>query len=221
MVWSVLSFDAGITHVGLVAARVSDDWSTIEITHAECVDLAAVRHDRVPRKKCEIPHTNSLAHRYAHFVQEMGPAFDEADHFFVEQQPPQSAGMVFEQLLLLDCQGSTTSVPPVKVHRRFGLPAGDYEKRKAASCACAVEMFPDIAPRMEAARRAHDIADAACILVYECERRHAAWRRRRIARELKLEEFAYRPTFCRACKRGGDVGQSAYRPEDCPRCTPR
>lgn len=219
MVRLVLAFDAGITHVGVVAARVSDDWTDVAITHAACVDLTDVRHERVRKRDCKIPHTNSLAHRYAHFVQEMQPACDETDHFFVEQQPPQSAGMVFEQLLLLDFQGYTTSVPPVKVHKRFALPAGDYERRKRASCECAARLFPALIPHMRAARRAHDIADAACILQYECERKHIAWRQARVRMDLNIERYAYRPTFCRRCRRDEDHGQSAYSPADCPRCS--
>ena len=214
----VLSFDAGITHVGMVAAEVSRDWTRIHITHAACVDLTRVEHRRVPKKKCNIPHTNSLAHRYAHFVQEMGPAFNEANYYFVEQQPPQSAGMVFEQLLHLDCQGQTTSVPPSKIHARFGLPRGDYERRKEASEQCAVKLFPELKQYMTEASRGHDIADAACILKYECECRHVLWRRREMSREMNLMQFAYKPEFCRACQVEGDTGQSAYTQEDCPRC---
>lgn len=219
MVHFVLSFDAGITNVGMVAARVSDDWTVAEITYAACIDLADVRHDRVRKCDCEIPHTNSLAHRYAHFVQEMQPAFDEAKHFFVEQQPPQSAGMVFEQLLLLHCQGCTTSVPPVKVHKRFGLPQGDYDARKKASCECALRLFPELLPYMQQARRAHDIADAACILHYACECKHVKWRQLRARMDLNIERYAYRPAFCRVCREEGERGQSAYSQQDCPRCT--
>jgi hypothetical protein len=216
----VLSFDAGITHVGLVAAQVSDDWTAIEVTHAACIDLTDVRHDRVPRRQCKLPHTNSLAHRYAHFVQEMEPLICEATHFFVEQQPPQSAGMVFEQLLLFHFQGLTTSVSPARIHARFGLPRGDYERRKAASCDVAVCLFPALAPFMASASRGHDIADAACILQYQCEQRHRTWRWRQARSELNIERFAYRPAFCRTCAREGDAGQSAYRADDCPRCRP-
>jgi hypothetical protein len=221
MVHFVLSFDAGITNVGMVAARVSDDWTSAEITYAACVDLADVRHDRVRKCDCKIPHTNSLAHRYAHFVQEMQPAFDEAKHFFVERQPPQSAGMVFEQLLLLHCQGYTTSVPPVKIHKRFNLPQGDYDARKEASSKCAVELFPELLPYMQQARRDHDIADAACILYYMCECKHDEWRRRQAKKVLNMEHYAYRPTFCRACREPEDCGQSAYSQDACPRCRGR
>ena len=221
MVQKVLAFDAGITHVGVVAATVSSDWRDIEIANALCIDITDMRHDRVPRRKCQIPHTNSLADRYAHFAQEMGPAFHEANWIFVEQQPPQSAGMVFEQLLLLDRRECTVSVPPAKIHARFGLPPGDYDRRKEASCVVAKRLFPELVPLMAAARREHDIADAACILKYACEQRHVLWRRRQLRFETNLERFAYRPTGCRQCIglagiRAGE--QTAYYTRDCPRC---
>lgn len=220
MARKVLAFDAGITHVGWVAATVSDDWQAIAIVGAACVDITDVRHDRVPERKCTIPHTNSLADRYAHFVQEMGPAFHEADWIFVEQQPPQSAGMVFEQLLLLDRRDCTASISPAKIHARFGLPRGDYDRRKEASCEVAQRLFPELAPLMAAARRAHDIADAACILKYACEQRHVLWRRRQLQFETNLERFAYRPLGCRGClDRAALRGvQTAYHARDCPRC---
>ena len=212
----ILSFDAGIRNVGVVAAIVSDDWSTIEITHADCVDLTSVTHTRVPRHRCTLDHTNSLASRYSHYVQELGPMFDEADLYFVEQQPPQSAGMVFEQLLLLQCQGYTTSVHPSRIHKRYSLPKGDYEGRKAESCRVALSLFPALAPYMRSAARGHDIADAACILHFECERRHRSHR----ATAHKLDRFMYRPSHCRRCRVDTDHdSQSAYRAEDCPRCS--
>jgi hypothetical protein len=218
MARKVLAFDAGITHVGLVAATVSEDWQQITVENALCIDITDVRHDRVPRKKCCIPHTNSLADRYAHFVQEMGPAFAEANWIFVEQQPPQSAGMVFEQLLLLDRRECTTSVPPSKIHARFALPRGDYDRRKEVSCQVARNLFPALVPYMKRASREHDIADAACILKYACEVRHVLWRRRLLQSERNFERFAYRPTGCRQCTDMRSGAQTAYDPRDCPRC---
>ena len=217
----VLSFDAGITHVGVVYAEVSDDWTRVEILNAACVDITDVRHERVAKKDCKIPHTNSLAHRYAHFMQELGPVARTASHFFVEQQPPQSAGLAFEQLLLLDFQGCTTSVSPARIHQRFSLPRGDYDRRKEASCACAVKLYPALAPLMRAARRAHDIADAACILHYQCEQLHVLWRQRRVTKLANMERFAFRPTCCRACAplRAATPRQMAYSAADCPRCS--
>lgn len=217
----ILSFDAGITHVGMVAAEVSVDWSAIRITHADCVDLTCVQHNRVKRQRCKLDHNNSLASRYAHFVQELGPLFNEADHYFVEQQPPQSAGLVFEQLLLLQCQGYTTSVHPAKIHKKFNLPRGDYDQRKVVSCAVALKLFPDLGVWMRGASREHDIADAACILKYECDRRHELWLRRQRRASMNLEAYGYAPQFCRACRRPEDQGQSAYQQFDCPRCSNR
>lgn len=220
MVRKVLSFDAGIHNIGVVAATVSDDWQDIRIENATCIDITVIRHNRVPKAKCKIPHTKCLADRYAHFVQEMGPSFDEADYIFVEQQPPQSAGMVFEQLLLLNRRKCTVSVHPSKIHTRFSLPRDDYDRRKEASCEVARRLFPALVPMMDTVRRQHDIADAACILKFACEERHVLWRRRQLQSEYNLEQFAYRPTGCRACVDMRQGEQTVYRLSDCPRCRP-
>ena len=218
----VLAFDAGICHVGLVAAEVGEGWDEVEVTHAACIDLTDVQHRRVPAEACRLPHTNCLAHRYAHFVQEYAPAFAEADELWVEQQPPGSAGMVFEQLLHFQFAGRTTAVAPRTVHAHFGLPGGDYERRKRASCRVALRLFPRLEALARGAARFHDIADAACILRCVCDRRAEALRKRRRAqahcRATELWAFAYRPAACAACARPGSGEQTAYDRRDCPRC---
>lgn len=218
----VLVFDAGITHVGLVAATISSDWSNVNIASAYCVDITDVKHNRVARDKCTLMHTGSLAHKYAHFVQEFRPAFDEADELWVEQQPPQSAGVVFEQLLHFQFTTRVLSISPHKVHKHFQLPKGDYEGRKRQATKIAIKLFPALQPYIDEAERAHDIADAACMLHYECTRRSKLRRARRRASLFdsvtQLASYAYVPTHCIHCAPKGSAVQTVYNPDECPRC---
>jgi len=167
-------FDAGITHVGFVAARIDAAWRVEDIEHAACVDLTKVEHRRVPLAECTLPHGNALAHRFAHFVQEYAPLIERADHIFVEQQPPGSAGMAFEQLLHLKYEHRVRSVHPRSMHKHFGIGGYDYDGRKERAVSIAARAFPGLAERMQSAARGHDIADATCLLLFECSRRRDA-----------------------------------------------
>lgn len=177
----ILSFDAGITHVGMVEATVRADWSALKLVRAACIDLADVRHDRVPRDRCTLCHTNALAHRFAHFVQEHAPSLEAADVILVEQQPPGSAGQPFEQMLLLHAGARACTVHPRSMHQRLGV-RGDYEERKIDSVKIASSRIDGLREAMDRAVRPHDIADAGCLLLFECERRAEEARRAEASR---------------------------------------
>lgn len=175
----------------MVEASVSADWDTIELVGAACIDLADVRHDRVPRDQCTLCHSNALAHRFAHFAQEFAPALDGADLVLVEQQPPGSAGQPFEQMLLLHVGDRARTVHPRSMHRHFGL-RGDYEERKEASVRAAARRVEGLDLAMARAPRPHDIADAACLLAFECDRRAEVLRREQAARVAEARGLEWR-----------------------------
>ena len=169
----VLAFDAGITHIGMVEATVQGaGWRELDVQAAHCIDLASVPHLRVPRECCRLRHDNTLADRFAHFLQEYAAELSGADHILVEQQPPGSAGQVFEQLLLFAMRDKTTTVHPRSVHAFFGHGRMDYDARKRAAERTAAPLLRGV--DCAGAARQHDIADAVCILLFEAERRRRA-----------------------------------------------
>jgi len=182
----ILAFDAGITHVGMVEAEASGAaWDDLRVTSASCIDLAAIAHRRVPREACTLHHGNSLADRFAHFAQEFAPQLDAADCILVEQQPPGSAGQVFEQLLLFSRRSKTRAIHPRSVHKHHGHGHLDYDGRKAAAERVAAPWLAaaggvaggaagGAAGGVAGAARQHDIADAVCILLFEQHRRRLA-----------------------------------------------
>lgn len=166
----VASFDAGITHVGMVIADVSQRDNAVAVREARCVDLADVAHRRVPRAACALSHSNSLASRFAHFMQEFEPTLREAELVLVEQQPPGSAGCVFEQLLLFALPSKARTVHPRSVHAFFRIGHLDYEARKSAAERIARPHLAGI--DTSRASRMHDIADALCILLFHTAQAH-------------------------------------------------
>ena len=181
----IVAFDAGITHVGMVEARADLAWQGLCVTRARCIDIARVAHDRVPREECTLKHDNTLASRFAHFLQENRPTIDAAAVVLVEQQPPGSAGQVFEQLLLYAVP-RTQQVHPRSVHKFFGHGHLDYRARKRAAERAAAPLLGTLAV---GAARMHDIADATCLLIYTAEKR----RREAVAAVAlsELQQFAF------------------------------
>ncbi len=190
----IVCFDAGITHVGMVEARVrGDGWEDVTVVAARCVDLTAIA-GRAPRGApaagCELRHGRTLAGRFAHFVREYEPTLAAADCLLVEQQPPGSAGQCFEQLLLYALPGKTSTVHPRSVHKFFGHGELDYDGRKRAAEKVAAPLLAGV--QVGGADRMHDIADAVCILLFEAERRRREAACRAAAPAVAhLQQFAF------------------------------
>ena len=100
----------------------------------------------------------------------------------MEQQPPGSAGQPFEQMLLLR-MGDRARTVPRSMHKRFGL-RGDYEERKRASGESR-RAESRASSEQWRAPRPHDIADAACLLAFECDRRAELLRHEEAARDAE------------------------------------
>lgn len=185
----VLAFDPGINNVGMVAAEACPRTFVVRrYIAAERIDLAAVTHHRVQRSDCKLQHTNSLADRFAHFCQERQPLLESAGLILTEQQPPQSAGCVFEQLLLSRFRSRTHSVHPRTVHSHFGIGHLDYDGRKQATESYAAQLLREYG----VTGRAHDVADALCVMTVGLEKRAREARiRAAAARVLCLEQYRF------------------------------
>lgn len=187
---TIVCFDAGITHVGMVLAEADDDaWSNLRVMQVACVDLAAVEHRRVPRCECTLRHDKTLASRFAHFLQEHEATIGAATDVIVEQQPPGSAGQVFEQLLLFSVPRAST-VHPRSVHVFHGYSHLEYDGRKQAAERVAAPLLEGCAHG--SLTRSHDVADAVCILLFVAEKRRRAAAVRAAAPSVAaLQRFAF------------------------------
>jgi hypothetical protein len=188
-----VAFDAGITNIGMVAATVDDQHRIARVVRAESFDLMHVPHERVALCDCALKHDNTIAARFAHFIQEEAPLLEQAEHILVEQQPPGSAGTAFEQLLLFSFPNKTSRVHPRSMHAHFGFGALDYDGRKRAAVRRAQSVLTLF---RGACGREHDVADAFCLLQFELSKRAEQLRREHAARRAALSvsdlwRFAY------------------------------
>ena len=186
---TVVAFDPGIHNVGMVAAVVCPRTFVVRrYVAAERIDLTAVTHERVPRCECTLVHTNTLADRFAHFCQERDPLLRRAGLILAEQQPPQSAGVVFEQLLLSHFRSRTETVHPRTIHAHFAIGHLDYEKRKQATERYAEKLLKDYGIK----GRMHDVADALCVMTVALDTRARNARVRAAAARVQcLEQFRF------------------------------
>ena len=176
----VVAFDPGIQNVGMVAAEACPRTFVVRrYIAAERIDLTAMTHDRVSRRDCKLQHTNSLADRFAHFCQERQPLLERAGLIFAEQQPPLSAGCVFEQLLLSRFRSRTHTVHPRTIHTHFGIGHLDYEARKKANERYAAQLLREYG----VTGRMHDVADALCVMTVGLEK---------LARDARIRAAAAR-----------------------------
>ena len=111
-------------------------------------------------------HSSDAVDRVQHFLQEFRKLFERASVILIERQP--LGGLVhIEQLLYREYRSKTILCSPVKIHRHFHLPRGDYEGRKKKSIRVAdpyVNHFPVWSPSSDI--RKHDVADAVCITLW-------------------------------------------------------
>lgn len=172
MAFTVVAIDVGLLNLGLVEARVTEDYTLETIVYAERIDITVLKHTAVSRQDCTLHHTSDAVDRVLHFVQEHQTLLTRARNILVERQP--IMGLVHvEQLLYHLYRDKTILCSPNQMHRHFGLPRGDRLRRKeltvklAEPSLCHLDMWKSQADRL------HDVADAVCILLWWLSLRHA------------------------------------------------
>lgn len=155
---NLVSIDVGLKNLALVLfywdGNPRNDPALIRYYR---VDLTNMSHDRVERSKCLIPHTNEMADRVAHFLQEYAAVFSWADKILIERQPP--GGLLeIHSLLLFKYRSKAELVSPNSVHAHFCMNHLDYDGRKVRSLAIARHRYPGSIPTDDG--RWHDVSDA-------------------------------------------------------------
>ena len=176
----VVGVDVGLVHLAIVVLS-GDVEGAIALEEMRLVNITRFTHGRVSEYDCVLPHTNHIADRLAHFWQEHGDLFDEADLVAVEQQPPMGLVAV-EAFLMAKCRAVCEIVSPRALHGWvFGARHGkDYEQRKVEmemhAAALCTRLSGDPTRWDRATRdlpRRHDVADALAIAWYAFARRRA------------------------------------------------
>ena len=78
------AIDVGITHLGICWCFTNDDFSFECIEDFALVDLTSIRHDRINFENCKLRHTNCMADRVDHFIQEYDKILYYSENIFVE-----------------------------------------------------------------------------------------------------------------------------------------
>lgn len=156
----VISIDVGYSSLGLVSAHVQDDYSTVQVTSADKIDL----RDIPCVENCQLQHSANVVDRIAHFLQAYAETFGSAQKVLIEVQP--LGGIVHvEALLYAHFRDKATLISPNAVHKHFKLPAKDYEKRKEIVVFKAYPYLEHLVSFRKHIRK-HDMADALCMILY-------------------------------------------------------
>ena len=173
--YRVMSIDVGITNLGISISLHSHDWSSSEIVLVDLIDLARVKHKRVPKKKCSLYHTNHIVDRIEHFFQEWEPFFSQCEYILVEQQPIMGITSV-EALIFQRYRDKTHLIHPTRMHKHFRISDLEYEQRKEKTVEIASRELKNDSELMKSFNshtRRHDIADSICLQKYwsQCVKR--------------------------------------------------
>lgn len=157
----LLSIDVGIKNLGLASITVLPSF---RVEALKLIDVTEVQHQCVPEHECTLRHSNELADRMDHMVQENAEFFTGNDVVLVERQP--IAGLTDCQLYIYNRYKQTQLIHPRSVHTHFGMPSKQYEKRKELSTMIAYQILREHDPLdsvieyLDSAPRKHDLSDA-------------------------------------------------------------
>lgn len=173
----VLAIDVGVRNLAMALVDVDRRRGKLmRIVAIELVDLTALRHRRVPRHRCALPHSAEMCDRIAHLVQEYDDEwFARADGGILIERQPLAGLKSVEQLLLATFRDRAELVHPCAVHAWARVAHQTYDERKRSAVAridallAAREAIADAAvrERWRAMVRAHDVADALMLVLYK------------------------------------------------------
>lgn len=164
----VLGVDVGIINLGLCLLETDDLYQSKTLNAWKHIDITVMRHNRVPRHKCTLAHTNCLCDRLKHVFQEEFELFNIADVIVIEQQPP-CGHVAVEQLILSEFRQKACLVSPVSMQKSFDMRGLTYEERKTQAQRifneCRIVPF-EVKDVLRKRDRSHDIYDAFLIAEY-------------------------------------------------------
>lgn len=160
---TVASIDVGLKNLGLVVAEINiESWTVVKILCAQRIDLTQLAHVRVHRTHCKLHHTNDACDRVMHFCQEYNEWLENASVILIERQP--ITGLVHvEQLLYNQFRNKAILQSPRSMHVWLGISHVDYDGRKEYTTAYTKDLLSSASVEKD---RLHDIADAACFLLF-------------------------------------------------------
>ena len=156
----ILSIDVGILHLGLARIRTKPLW---HLESMKLVNITKFTHNLVKRHECKLRHSNGLADRLDHVIQDHPYLFQDNDIVLVERQPIR--GLVGVEQYFYKMFESTELVHPRSVHAFYDVKC-DYEGRKEMSTLLARQIMMEhsvdsgAASYFESLERKHDLSDA-------------------------------------------------------------
>ena len=189
----IIGIDIGYINMGVVRAVVDDDFN-FTFTDSFRYNISIPRHNRVHVSECTIPHTTETCDRVAHFIQENKDMFDDADYIFIERQPPMGFKDI-EALIMSAYRHKVTLLSPNRLHKYFGISHQDYEQRKESVVEIAGPHLEHIKTFNNQVRK-HDMADAACMCIYQIvkfKEEHRRKERLEHIKRLPFDKYAFVP----------------------------
>jgi hypothetical protein len=160
----LIGIDIGYINMGVVRVSVDDEFN-FTFTDSFRYNISIMKHSRVRACDCKIPHTAETCDRVAHFIQENKDMFDSADFILIERQPPMGFKDI-EALLMTAYRHKVKLLSPNRLHKYFGISNQEYDVRKESVVSITEAHLGHIESFNNQVRK-HDMADAACMCIYQ------------------------------------------------------
>ena len=161
---NILSIDIGITNMGMVYAEI-DSTDNPNIILSKRIDIKHESETCFARGfLCNLTHENNPIDWVAHLIRNYYNFFESANHILIEKQPPRGLQHI-EMLIIKEYRSKVISIYPVSLHKWLNISHLSYEDRKEHVIKTA-EPFLNKNENWDNETRKHDIADAACFILY-------------------------------------------------------
>ena len=156
----ILGVDVGLANAALVLARIDAEYTEISVEFADTFDIRQV--PCLPA--CNLHHSRNPVDCCRHVFMYYSDVFSRADLILIERQP--LTGLTdIQALFFSEFRNKSELVSPNTLHKWFGLPRNEYERRKVLVTEIAMPHIQHM-PHIMSRERIHDVADAFCIVLH-------------------------------------------------------
>lgn len=159
----VISIDIGLFHLGIIGAKVTQDYRLEEVDFCELVNLKElVEYCNIPG--CEFHHELCISDYMIHFFEKYKKWLDRSNIILLEQQPPMGFISV-QELIRFKYRSKTVTISPNSVHSYYDIGHRNYEQRKEFTVLYSKQYLEKF-DSFNTNKRKHDLADSFIMLMY-------------------------------------------------------
>ncbi len=157
---NITSIDIGLDNLALLKYNIEQK----AFIACKLIDIRDLQYN-CTNKSCNLGHLNCFCDYIEHVFRDYSEFFDHTvDLILIERQPP-GFGQILEQLIFAKYRKISILQSPNSMHCHFGIGHYDYETRKLSTVKIAEPYLKDLDDFINKERK-HDMADAACFLLY-------------------------------------------------------